>query len=583
MKHSHHAGFATSSLSLLLVALLLHLPTGLAYADAPDITPLHPTSFSAVARQLNTGGGFYFYLSTERWANGLQDAMDRLQTMVESMPTADGDKEEALAFCALAEHFLQTSGLMNFGALGMSSVERSDGMYYNRSVLYHAPGQGSGIIWDAFGGSPVTGTALKLMPANTALAAYGRLDLHQLFTWWKGALERSGSRELKNNFLSALDDLKAKGIDLETLLASSAGEIGWLFTLNPDQTYLFQQPGQPDVNIPEIGAAILLKVKDDTLFTYLDSLVQNNPNIMRTDEPDKRVRTTLLPLPVPVKLSPTILQSNDLFVFASNSDLANEILAVRDGEKPGLAKNERLQELQTHVAADGVSMHYLSPHLANEARRLAETYLDAETIPPEVRVQLLNSGFLGSDKPVFSYGVVEDTETGFVFSGNASASAGKAMAMHSSVVPMAILAGLFLPALSKARHKARSVACMSNLRQLTIALLMYADDANGKLPDSLSELIDNGYLQDEAIFACPQAENPAASAANPDYLYFGKGLVLARLDRPSRTVILADKPGNHDGLVNVAFADAHVETVQQMSLEDAAIRNNWVLPGNPGE
>ena len=44
---------------------------------------------------------------------------------------------------------------------------------------------------------------------------------------------------------------------------------------------------------------------------------------------------------------------------------------------------------------------------------------------------------------------------------------------------IAILAGMLLPALNKARSKARSVSCISNQKQCATAFLMYADDYNG--------------------------------------------------------------------------------------------------------
>ena len=43
---------------------------------------------------------------------------------------------------------------------------------------------------------------------------------------------------------------------------------------------------------------------------------------------------------------------------------------------------------------------------------------------------------------------------------------------------IAILAALLLPALSGAKLKAQAVSCMSNLKQLQLAWIMYADDSN---------------------------------------------------------------------------------------------------------
>ena len=48
---------------------------------------------------------------------------------------------------------------------------------------------------------------------------------------------------------------------------------------------------------------------------------------------------------------------------------------------------------------------------------------------------------------------------------------------------IAILAAMLLPALEKARDKARSASCVSNLKQLGTALFMYTDDNDARMPD----------------------------------------------------------------------------------------------------
>src|SRR5215831_4458422 len=47
-----------------------------------------------------------------------------------------------------------------------------------------------------------------------------------------------------------------------------------------------------------------------------------------------------------------------------------------------------------------------------------------------------------------------------------------------------ILASLLLPALARAKAKAKSTACLNNLKQLGIAITLYADDYKGILPDA---------------------------------------------------------------------------------------------------
>src|SRR5438477_5164970 len=46
---------------------------------------------------------------------------------------------------------------------------------------------------------------------------------------------------------------------------------------------------------------------------------------------------------------------------------------------------------------------------------------------------------------------------------------------------IAILAGLLLPALAKAKTKAQGIMCMSNNKQLMLAWRLYSDDANDQL------------------------------------------------------------------------------------------------------
>jgi prepilin-type N-terminal cleavage/methylation domain-containing protein/prepilin-type processing-associated H-X9-DG protein len=61
---------------------------------------------------------------------------------------------------------------------------------------------------------------------------------------------------------------------------------------------------------------------------------------------------------------------------------------------------------------------------------------------------------------------------------------------------IAILAAMLLPALAQARSKARQISCTSNVKQLNLGVLMYADDSKEYFPYPVS----GSYTVDPWIF-----------------------------------------------------------------------------------
>src|ERR1700733_5976395 len=58
---------------------------------------------------------------------------------------------------------------------------------------------------------------------------------------------------------------------------------------------------------------------------------------------------------------------------------------------------------------------------------------------------------------------------------------------------IAILAALLLPALGSTKTTALRIACVSNLRQISIGVLMYANDNDDSLPGPLLIGVASGY------------------------------------------------------------------------------------------
>ena len=60
---------------------------------------------------------------------------------------------------------------------------------------------------------------------------------------------------------------------------------------------------------------------------------------------------------------------------------------------------------------------------------------------------------------------------------------------------IAILAAMLLPALSKAKTKAQGILCMSNLKQVGLAVTMYGDDNGGFFPPNFQGRGIGGWIQ----------------------------------------------------------------------------------------
>jgi len=146
---------------------------------------------------------------------------------------------------------------------------------------------------------------------------------------------------------------------------------------------------------------------------------------------------------------------------------------------------------------------------------------------------------------------------------------------------IAILAGLLLPAITKAKEKGRQARCVSNVKQIVTGMFMYAQDHRMKFPTLAAgqwcavggKLGSSGtwggdialetrplykYLKDPGVFECPSdrgnAENALASVFDScgcSYCFpvqedagisVASGTKLTTVDYPSTKVVLFEPP-----------------------------------------
>jgi len=165
---------------------------------------------------------------------------------------------------------------------------------------------------------------------------------------------------------------------------------------------------------------------------------------------------------------------------------------------------------------------------------------------------------------------------------------------------IAILASMLLPALQQARAKARAIKCTGNLKQLGLALFMYADDNKGKLHQhrntastwSWADKILPYVGSSEEVFKCDSNSRTrtrvgAATNVATHYGWNWRELgsdtwsrALGEVTKPSATIAYGDSNSYviswyeyyyhpediHNEGANLTFLDGHVEWMRQIAV-----------------
>lgn len=92
---------------------------------------------------------------------------------------------------------------------------------------------------------------------------------------------------------------------------------------------------------------------------------------------------------------------------------------------------------------------------------------------------------------------------------------------------IAILAAMLLPALNQARARAKASNCLGNIKQVTTACIIYAQDYNGTLIAAHPRantywsniFVNEKYLPESSIFCCPEQKYKVPYKNNSDALY----------------------------------------------------------------
>ncbi|MFQ6130582.1 MAG: DUF1559 domain-containing protein [Armatimonadota bacterium] len=164
---------------------------------------------------------------------------------------------------------------------------------------------------------------------------------------------------------------------------------------------------------------------------------------------------------------------------------------------------------------------------------------------------------------------------------------------------IAILAAILFPVFAKAKEKARQISCASNLKQLSLAMLMYVQDYDSRYPGYQTAGFAPGsrggdwhgpmcrnhvfdiiqpYIRNEQLEICPSSGRNVPRNAYEYKMRLasharGAGIPEARIRAPANLLMMFEERSFHDDnrghnwewrapghvSLNMAFCDGHVK------------------------
>ncbi len=557
------AGLSLSSFSPKVQAALADNPTPSA----------EPNSFNEVTAQLDPGGSFYLYLSTEQWLSNLAEQLQLVEKLGGiNVKLDDGAAQKAPQPEQLQHAFdvgidlVKKCGLQEITGVGASSIAIEPGLYRNKFFVHHAKDKGDGFLWSIFGKTAHPLDSLDLLPLKTGFAMSFDLDPKQILTVVREQIDRYGDPAVKLGFEQVLAQVAiATGAQLDDFLASTDGSIGLLLTLDPAKPVTVPTTPNP-TSIPGPQLAIFLKVKNDLIFRQIDkTLPPDAAGTVNGDDLRMRVMPAMPPamtLGIDVKVA--FAQTKDYLIIASNEDLVHDMVNAR-ATKAGFRTTPEFAKLAEGLPKEGNAYQLMTELFAKTLQAQSLKNIPSTNDPTQ---DALLKQFLSNNGAGASYAVSTALNNGWLAVGKAykgspqftALAIAPALLVGSITAPMVIAGALNAKGDAtndvkiEAPQNSKQAESANHERQIGLAVLSYASDHGGKFPPNLQALVPN-YLHDAKVFVSPFAPDVAVGYTYHPHLTEGS---------PAATVVLEDDHSGKEHFQILLHRDGSVETKPPM-------------------
>lgn len=441
-------------------------------------------SYDEVTSKLDQGGNLYLYVSTERAVKFVEELGEKLRKIVEAQASrAQSENIEILKIYDFVFGMIKKCGMTEISGIGMSSVAMDENLNHNEVVVHHYREEEKGLIWQLLEEKPHDLDGLKLLPADTVLAEFSDFRLKMLWQWIKKEVEASDVPKIKQAVLSLEPLLQSQGIQLDTLLDSFNGRMGYVLSLDSEKKVTIPI-GQTPLEIPEPGLALVFTVKDDAIFNLLQTKL---PFAQKSEE--KGIKKLTIPIPpMPVPLKPEIVQKDGMLILASCPSITEEMLTAKE-KGNGLTATAEFKNLSAHIPQEGNSFQFTGSRLFHHILDIQKKAMEASG---EIKDEdMATKEFFDMlPKDLAMYGVLQNTDEGLVYSFNHNLDL-ELIVLLPAIQATGIVAALVVPNAITAVQKAKQNSTMKDLKTISVAIEDYITDT-GHAPrgKTLAEIKD---------------------------------------------------------------------------------------------
>ena len=510
-------------------------------------------------------------------------------------------------FVALVDKFAPSAGMevqdawpKVRDALGIAGVKRVigtegfDGKEWASQLFIAAPEPRSCLIGSMLSGKPLGDEVFKVIPQNATLAGATFFDLNAFVSNIRAAVANFDPDTAKQIDGTLEQINQAIGMDVQKDLLASFGD-QWAYWADP-ATFGNGLAGLTLVNRPRNPEKLeksLTQLEDFINEQAAAALKGNEPQIHIAFRREKVGNVTIHFLGFPAVTPAWAIQNGNMYVALYPEVISAATARAAAGGK-SLLDNPGFAALRQKLAAKQItSFDYADlPRLAPESygtwlgiSRLAGVgdllgVSSPINILPPLDTLTANLGPSGQ--------VTWTDADGFHMRGSTPFPGADLLVSDPSsmsIAQVSLMTSIMLPALNRSREMANRVKSASNLRQIGLGAMMFANgQRNGAFPKDMGELLKTQDLSID-VFINPRSSNAAPQGLTPqqqqqwvkengDYVWNGAGKNNAT---PADVPIGWEKPqGLTDG-INILFGDGHVDFVpmgKAMEMIQAAQQGN---------